>query len=74
MCASLVQQMLAECKQLEDADDVLNQLQQASKYAKSHLQVIKDWGRFPHRNKVLARTDTAEEQQGMANGSIPKFG
>ena len=30
-------------------------------YAVKHLDVIKEYGRFPHRNKALNRTSTAEE-------------
>ena len=30
-------------------------------YAINHLDVVKEFGRFPHRNKALNRTSTAEE-------------
>ncbi len=32
------------------------------KYAKQHYQSVKRFGRFPHRNSVLNRPSTAEEQ------------
>lgn len=32
-------------------------------FARRHLDVIARFGRFPHRNAVLGRTTTAEEQQ-----------
>lgn len=32
-------------------------------YAKDHLDVIKRFGRFPHRNKALGRTTTLEEKK-----------
>ncbi|HPD82364.1 MAG: DUF924 family protein [Alphaproteobacteria bacterium] len=35
-------------------------------YAVRHLKVIEEYGRFPHRNKILGRTDTPEEQQYLA--------
>jgi uncharacterized protein (DUF924 family) len=31
-------------------------------YAKRHRDIIKQFGRFPHRNKILARPSTAEEE------------
>ena len=30
-------------------------------FAKRHYDIIKDFGRFPHRNKILGRRSTAEE-------------
>lgn len=33
----------------------------AKDMAKKHLDIIKRFGRFPHRNKILSRTNTAEE-------------
>jgi len=32
-------------------------------YAWRHLRVIERFGRFPHRNRVLGRTSTAEEEE-----------
>lgn len=31
------------------------------KYAIAHLDIIKKWGRFPHRNRILNRPSTSEE-------------
>ncbi|KAL3154497.1 hypothetical protein ABBQ32_013959 [Trebouxia sp. C0010 RCD-2024] len=73
MCVSLVKQMIADCEELEGADQVKNYLHQSLSYAHAHLKVIQDWGRFPHRNQVLGRSHTPEEQSGLADGSIPKF-
>jgi uncharacterized protein (DUF924 family) len=33
------------------------------RYAHLHRNIIERYGRFPHRNRILARTSTAEEQQ-----------
>ena len=35
--------------------------QEFHKYAKMHLDVIKEFGRFPHRNAILDRESTPEE-------------
>lgn len=39
-------------------------------YAEEHRDIIKNFGRFPHRNKTLRRTTTAEEQQFLENGGF----
>ncbi|MCH9783649.1 MAG: DUF924 domain-containing protein, partial [Gammaproteobacteria bacterium] len=31
------------------------------KFAEEHRDIIQRFGRFPHRNRVLERTDSAEE-------------
>ncbi len=36
--------------------------EKALDYARQHRDVIARFGRFPHRNKILGRTDTAEEK------------
>ena len=38
------------------------------KYAKAHRDVIRRFGRFPHRNQALARVNTAEEQDWLDAG------
>lgn len=35
-------------------------------YALKHLKVIEQYGRFPHRNKVLGRENTPDEEQYLA--------
>lgn len=35
-------------------------------YAVKHLEVIEEYGRFPHRNKILGRENTAEEEAYLA--------
>jgi uncharacterized protein (DUF924 family) len=38
------------------------------KYAEAHRDVIRRFGRFPHRNRALARTSTPEEQAWLEAG------
>lgn len=38
------------------------------KYANAHRDVIRRFGRFPHRNRALARTSTPEEQAWLDAG------
>lgn len=37
-------------------------------YAEQHLGVIERFGRFPHRNRALGRTSTAQEQAWLEEG------
>lgn len=54
----------------EDADDQTTSvelytrlgLEDALDFARRHKQVVDQFGRFPHRNRILGRTSTAPEQ------------
>jgi len=39
-------------------------------YALIHMDAIRRFGRFPHRNKVLGRTSTPEEEAYLADGGF----
>lgn len=61
----------------EDAQDqqrslVLNQQLDANTYrwAKEHARIIERFGRFPHRNEVLARTTTEAERAFLEQGGF----
>jgi uncharacterized protein (DUF924 family) len=40
------------------------------KWAKLHADIIRQFGRFPHRNKILGRTSTPEEQGFLDEGGF----
>jgi uncharacterized protein (DUF924 family) len=40
------------------------------KYAEHHAAIIKRFGRFPHRNRILGRSTTAEEQAFLDEGGF----
>ncbi len=40
------------------------------KYAEEHLEIIRRFGRFPHRNRLLGRETTAEEQAFLDGGGF----
>ena len=42
-------------------------------FAELHRDIIERFGRFPHRNKVLGRKNTPEENEFLA-GDSPDFG
>jgi uncharacterized protein (DUF924 family) len=39
-------------------------------YAEAHADIIRRFGRFPHRNRVLGRTTTPEEQAFLDDGGF----
>jgi len=40
------------------------------RYAKMHRDIIERFGRFPHRNAVLGRATTPEEQRFLDDGGF----
>jgi len=40
------------------------------KYAEDHADIIRRFGRFPHRNRILGRATTAEEQAFLDGGGF----
>ena len=36
---------------------------QGPEYAIKHKHIIEEYGRFPHRNQILGRQNTAEEEE-----------
>jgi uncharacterized protein (DUF924 family) len=40
------------------------------KYAEEHADIIRRFGRFPHRNRVLGRVTTPEEQAFLDDGGF----
>jgi len=53
---------VALCQAADDPDGV--------RYAEIHRDIIRDFGRFPHRNPVLGRETTAEEQAFLEQGGF----
>lgn len=43
---------------------------EALQYAQVHADVIRRFGRFPHRNRILGRESTPEEMQFLASGGF----
>jgi len=40
------------------------------KYAEAHADIVRQFGRFPHRNRVLDRRTTPEEQAFLDAGGF----
>ena len=63
---------LMHSEKLDDQNDSVELFERAGlenniRFAKHHREIIKKYGRFPHRNKILARTNTAEEIKYLAS-------
>lgn len=44
-----------------------------AQFAELHADIVEQYGRFPHRNKLLKRANTPEEDEYLA-GDVPSFG
>ena len=44
-----------------------------TQFAELHRDIIEQFGRFPHRNKLLGRENTPEEDEYLS-GDTPDFG
>jgi len=53
---------LALCRAAGDAEGM--------KYAEIHADIIRRFGRFPHRNPILGRTTTPEERRFLEDGGF----
>jgi uncharacterized protein (DUF924 family) len=40
------------------------------KYAEQHADIVRRFGRFPHRNRILGRATTPEEQAFLDTGGF----
>jgi uncharacterized protein (DUF924 family) len=68
---------LMHSENLEDQNDSVRLFEKASldtnlRFAKHHQNIIKTYGRFPHRNEILNRISTSEELDYLASPSAFK--
>ncbi|TIX76913.1 MAG: DUF924 family protein, partial [Mesorhizobium sp.] len=56
--------------QLKSMDLFTAKAQSSLKYAVEHLEIIQRFGRFPHRNRMLGRETTPEEQVFLDGGGF----
>ncbi|NNE61907.1 MAG: DUF924 domain-containing protein [Woeseia sp.] len=45
-----------------------------AQFAELHHDIVERFGRFPHRNKLLGRDNTPEEQEYLSGDDTPDFG
>ncbi|RYX97494.1 MAG: DUF924 domain-containing protein [Comamonadaceae bacterium] len=56
----------------EAPEAVKKNIQGSLEFAEKHRDIVAIFGRFPHRNAALGRTDTVEEREFLVTG--PRFG
>jgi uncharacterized protein (DUF924 family) len=68
--AEMLDQAIAECQShgSEAAKAMSKSLINFKKFLADHSQVVEQFGRYPHRNKVLGRTNTPEEETYLKDG------
>jgi hypothetical protein len=72
-CVDLVTAEL-EASRAADPDSAATQAWASQlQFAEAHRGVVAKWGRFPHRNALLGRQSTPEEEAGLADGSIGRW-
>lgn len=64
---------LLDAAQKANEEAAVKFLTQTLGYAKLHRDIVEEYGRFPHRNAILGRENTAEEAKGLADGTIRSF-
>lgn len=59
-------ELFEKLKQQEQDLELQKVLENSLLYAQKHLEVIQKFGRFPHRNKILNRSNTPQEDHYLA--------
>ncbi|KAJ9521698.1 hypothetical protein QJQ45_015381 [Haematococcus lacustris] len=79
-CVRLFQEMAADVQAAVEASPgdelgppLLKLVADMVVYAEAHLEIVAKWGRFPHRNAILGRASTPEEEAGLKDKSIRGF-
>jgi uncharacterized protein (DUF924 family) len=72
-CVKLYQELQIAAQSMENGEELAKFAAMSADYAERHRRIVAKYGRFPHRNKILGRDNTAEEAQGLEDGSIEGF-
>ncbi|OIW27869.1 DUF924-domain-containing protein [Coniochaeta ligniaria NRRL 30616] len=70
-CVKMCEDMIDDAKKLSNEDDrelAVQFVQTTLDYEKRHQTIIERFGRYPHRNKVLGRQTTPEEEAFLRDG------
>jgi uncharacterized protein (DUF924 family) len=65
---SSYRRLLAECPK-----ELRSTFEESLQYAEEHRELIRQFGRFPHRNHILGRENTAEEEAYLKK-TVERFG
>ncbi len=64
--------MIRVAQALQGADELQAYLQVVMGFTEGHKEVTDKWSRYPHRNKILGRSNTHKEDEGN-DSSISHF-
>ena len=67
LCVAMFERLANDCRELRE------QIEKSLKYAILHRDIIRQFGRFPHRNEALERASTEAEKRHLADRP-QKFG
>lgn len=73
LCVERFKSLREEAQQMPGGEGLEEMFSKNVDYAQAHLDVVKKWGRFPHRNSILGRQNTPEEAKAFEDKSIPSF-
>jgi uncharacterized protein (DUF924 family) len=71
MCVKMCEELVGDAKMLEDEDDREMAVQSAETllhFEERHRVIVERFGRYPHRNKMLGRDSTEEEEEYLRDG------
>ena len=68
LCVDIIQGMIDDFN-AEGLTDLSKIFIMNKKWALEHLEVLQDYGRYPHRNKVLGRESTEKEELYLRDAS-----
>lgn len=66
-CVSAFSELMARFPERE------KEFAESREYARQHLEIVRRFGRFPHRNRILGRASAPEEERFLRDGG-PNFG
>lgn len=70
-CVKMCQDLVDDAKKMSDDKDIelaVNFAETLLSFEKRHQNIIERFGRYPHRNKVLGRQSTPEEETFLRDG------
>lgn len=59
--SDVLAQVILTLKQQNNKTELVHIFELNRRWGQTHLDILKDFGRYPHRNKVLGRENTEEE-------------
>jgi uncharacterized protein (DUF924 family) len=68
LCAEVLQRMINQLHK-ENKADLARIIEMNKKWCEDHLEILEQFDRYPHRNKVLGRESYEDEDQYLRDAS-----